>query len=144
MVGALTAGALSDRLGRRRVIAISLLVASPLMGAFLVVGGLARIPILLALGFSALSMMPVLMAMMQEQFPENRALANGIFLGFSFVIQATATVFLGLLGDRFGLRPAYIFAAIIPLVGLPLVRRLPQRSSTRFAEARLPFPSGVW
>jgi len=126
MVGALTAGALSDRMGRRRVIAISLLVASPLMGAFLVVGGLARIPILLALGFSALSMMPVLMAMMQEQFPENRALANGIFLGFSFVIQAIATVFLGLLGDRFGLRPAYIFAAIIPLVGLPLVLLLPQ------------------
>jgi FSR family fosmidomycin resistance protein-like MFS transporter len=126
MVGALTAGALSDRLGRRRVITISLLVASPLMGAFLVFSGPARIPILLALGFTALSLMPVLMAMMQEQFPENRALANGIFLGFSFVIQATATVILGLLSDRFGMRSAYIFAAVIPLVGLPLVRQLPK------------------
>jgi MFS transporter, FSR family, fosmidomycin resistance protein len=126
MVGALTAGAMSDRLGRRRVITISLLVASPLMVAFLLTGGLARIPILLALGFSALSMMPVLMALMQEQFPENRALANGIFLGFSFVIQSTATVLLGVLGDRFGLRTAYIFAAIIPLVGLPLVLLLPK------------------
>ena len=126
MVGALTAGALSDRLGRRRVIAISLLVASPLMGAFLVAGGLARFPILVALGFTALSMMPVLMAMMQEQFPENRALANGIFLGFSFIIQAIATVMLGMLADRFGLRPAYVFAAIIPLVGLPLVWLLPK------------------
>ena len=126
MVGALTAGSLSDRLGRRRVIALSLLISSPLMVAFLVVGGLARIPILLALGFSVLSMMPVLMAMMQEQFPENRALANGIFLGFGFVIQATATVLLGMLGDRFGLHSAYIFAAIIPLVGLPLVLLLPK------------------
>jgi FSR family fosmidomycin resistance protein-like MFS transporter len=126
MVGALTAGALSDRLGRRRVITISLLVASPLMGAFLVFSGPARIPILLALGFTALSLMPVLMAMMQEQFPENRALANGIFLGFSFIIQATATVILGMLSDRFGMRSAYIFAAVIPLVGLPLVRLLPK------------------
>jgi MFS transporter, FSR family, fosmidomycin resistance protein len=126
MVGALTAGSLSDRLGRRRVIASSLLISSPLMAAFLVVGGLARIPILLALGFSVLSMMPVLMALMQEQFPENRALANGIFLGFNFVIQATATVLLGMLGDRFGLYSAFIFAAIIPLVGLPLVLLLPK------------------
>jgi FSR family fosmidomycin resistance protein-like MFS transporter len=126
MVGALTAGALSDRLGRRRVIATSLLITPPLMLAFLLIGGLARIPILLALGFGVLSMMPVLMAMMQEQFPENRALANGIFLGFSFIIQATATVFLGVLGDRFGLYSAYIFAAIVPLIGLPLVLLLPK------------------
>jgi hypothetical protein len=30
-----------------------------------------------------------------------------------------------MLSDRFGMRSAYIFAAVIPLVGLPLVRRLP-------------------
>jgi FSR family fosmidomycin resistance protein-like MFS transporter len=126
MVGALTAGALSDQLGRRRVIALSLLIASPLMAAFLVFDGFARIPILLALGFTALSLMPVLMALMQEQFPENRALANGIFLGFSFVIQAVATVVLGVLSDRFGMRSAYVFAALIPLVGLPFVQQLPK------------------
>ena len=105
---------------------ISLVVASPLTGVFLAFSGPARIPILLALGFTALSLMPVLMAMMQEQFPENRALANGIFLGFSFVIQATATVILGMLSDHFGMRSAYIFAAVIPLIGLPLVRQLPK------------------
>jgi FSR family fosmidomycin resistance protein-like MFS transporter len=128
MLGALTAGSMSDRLGRRRVIAFSLLITSPLMIAFLVAGGLARVPILLALGFSALAVMPVLMATMQEQFPENRALANGIFLGFNFIIQATATVILGMLVDRLGLRPAYIFAAIIPLAGLPLVLLLPKEN----------------
>jgi FSR family fosmidomycin resistance protein-like MFS transporter len=132
MVGALTAGALSDRLGRRRVITMSLLVASPLMVAFLLVSGFARLPILIALGFTSLSLMPVLMALMQEQFPENRALANGIFLGFNFILQSTATVIMGLVGDHFGLRSAYMFAAIIPLVGLPLVRLLP--SGNRRAE----------
>jgi MFS transporter, FSR family, fosmidomycin resistance protein len=128
MVGALAAGAMSDRLGRRRVITISLLVASPLMVAFLLAGGLARVPILLGLGFTSLAIMPVLMALMQEQFPENRALANGVFLGFNFIIQSTATVILGMLGDHFGLRSAYVFAAIIPLIGLPLVRLLPKGS----------------
>jgi MFS family permease len=60
-----------------------------------------------------------------ETRPENRALANGVFLGFNFIIQSTATVILGMLGDRFGLRTAYVFAAIIPLMGLPLVTLLP-------------------
>ncbi len=126
MVGSLTAGTMSDRLGRRRVITISLLIASPLMIAFLLAGGLARLPILLALGFTSLAIMPVLMALMQEQFPENRALANGVFLGFNFIIQSTATVIMGVTADRFGLRSAYVFAAIIPLIGLPLVNLLPK------------------
>ena len=128
MVGALTAGAMSDRLGRRRVITLSLLVASPLMVAFLLAGGLARVPILLALGFTSLAIMPVLMALMQEQFPENRALANGVFLGFNFIIQSIATVIMGVMGDHFGLRSAYVLAAILPLIGLPLVQLLPKGS----------------
>ena len=138
MVGALTAGALSDRLGRRR--GYRYLLVGRITADGRIPGGPWRsrpyFLILLALGFSVLSMMPVLMAMMQEQFPENRALANGIFLGFSFVIQAIATVFLGLLGDRFGLRPAYIFAAIIPLVGLPWSCCCRKGSSAQSCEAR--------
>jgi FSR family fosmidomycin resistance protein-like MFS transporter len=134
MVGALTVASLSDRLGRRRVLSISLAAATPLMAAFLVFGGPARLPTLLALGFTVMSIMPVIMALLQETFPENRALANGIFLGFSFVIQATATLLLGLMSDRFGLRAAYIFSALMPLAGLPLVFLLP--SGGRRAAAR--------
>lgn len=127
MAGALTVGSLSDRLGRRRLLAITLATAPPLMAAFLVFSGPARFSTLLALGFTAVSIMPLIMALLQESFPENRALANGIFLGFNFMLQAVATVFLGLLGDRFGLRAAYIFSAIAPLAGLPLVLLLPAR-----------------
>ena len=42
--------------------------------------GLALAPLLLLMGFVALSVTPVIMALVQESAPENRALANGIYM----------------------------------------------------------------
>jgi FSR family fosmidomycin resistance protein-like MFS transporter len=126
MIGALAIGSLSDRLGRRRLLAAAMAATSLLMGGFLVTRGLVQFPILLALGFCALSIMPVMMALLQESFPETRALVNGIYLGLSFVAQAAATVALGALADRYGLRAAFTASAIIPLLGLPLILLLPR------------------
>lgn len=126
MAGALAVGTVSDRLGRRRTLFIVMAATTPLMLAFLAAGGLAQFPILMALGFTMMSILPVMMALLQESFPQNRALANGLFLGLNFVVQAAATLILGLLGDYFGLRPAYAVSAIVPLAGLPLIFLLPQ------------------
>jgi FSR family fosmidomycin resistance protein-like MFS transporter len=131
MVGALAAGALSDRWGRRLILFISMATTTPLMLAFLASHGLERVPILLALGFSALAVIPVLMALLQESFPENRALANGLYLGLNFLIQAGATIVIGALGDRFGLRIAFTACALAPLPGLPLILLLPGTRSQR-------------
>lgn len=127
MAGSLAAGAISDRWGRRRILAVAMALASPLMIAFVQAQGPARLPILIALGFCALSIMPVMMALLQETFPENRALANGVYLGLSFLSNAGATLALGLLADGFGLRAAFGLSAILPLLGLPLVWWLPKR-----------------
>lgn len=110
MVGALAIGSLSDRLGRRRALAIAMTLTSPLMAAFLATGGFTRFPILVAIGFCAMSINPVMMALLQESFPANRALITGFYMGFSFIAAAIATVILGALGDRFGLRDAFASA----------------------------------
>lgn len=127
MVGSLTAGAVSDRWGRRRVLAAAMALATPLMFVFLLFAGPARLVVMLALGFVALSTMPVMLAMMQESFPEHRALANGFYLGLSFLTSAGATLALGFMGDAWGLRTAFTISALIPLAGLPLVWFLPGR-----------------
>ena len=127
MVGSLTAGALSDRIGRRRILAVAMALASPLMFAFLFAHGTARLPLLIALGICALSVMPVMMALLQESFPENRALVNGMYLGLSFLTNAAATVILGALADRFSMRTAFTMSAAVPLLGIPLVAWLPKR-----------------
>lgn len=126
MVGALAAGSLSDRLGRRRILAAAMALASPLMAAFLLAHGVARLPILVALGACALSIMPVMMALLQESFPENRALVNGVYLGLSFLTNAGATLILGALADGYSMRTAFTLSAAIPLLGVPLVWMLPK------------------
>jgi FSR family fosmidomycin resistance protein-like MFS transporter len=97
------------------------------MFVFLAVGGWLRFPLLLMLGFTALSITPVLMALVQESVPENRALANGVYMALSFVLRSGVVVALGAMGDRFGLRLAFAISAAITLIGLPLILLLPGR-----------------
>jgi FSR family fosmidomycin resistance protein-like MFS transporter len=125
VVGALAGGWLSDRWGRRSVLLVSLSLAPLCLFGFLAVGGWARLPLILALGATLLSIGPVIMAVMQESFPENRALANGLFQSLSFLIRSLAVIAVGLVGDLFDLRLAFAASGALMLLGLPLVRWLP-------------------
>jgi FSR family fosmidomycin resistance protein-like MFS transporter len=127
--GALLGGALSDRLGRRLVLFISMLVPSLLMFVFLGINGWARLPTLVVIGMAGLSTRTVLMAQVQESYPENRALANGIYLALTFVLESGAAPILGALGDLFGLRAAFTASAVIALLGIAPVFLLPQKES---------------
>jgi FSR family fosmidomycin resistance protein-like MFS transporter len=129
VVGALLGGSISDRVGRRTVLLISLVGASLLMFTFLGVSGWVRLPILVGLGLGALSINPVLLALVQESFPDNRALANGAYMASSFLIRSGALVALGALGDAFSLRTSFVVSAIVPLAGLPLLLLVPRTRS---------------
>jgi FSR family fosmidomycin resistance protein-like MFS transporter len=130
VAGALLGGSISDRLGRRVVLFTSMLVTPLLMFAFLAINGWLQFPLLLMMGFSALSVTPVIMAMVQESFPKNRALANGVYMALGFTIRSGMIVAWGALGDWLGLRLAFAASAIIPLLGLPLVLLLPGKWSS--------------
>jgi FSR family fosmidomycin resistance protein-like MFS transporter len=127
VVGALLGGSISDRLGRRWVLFISMLATPLLMFVFLAVKGWLQFPLLLVLGFTALSVSPVVMALVQESYPENRALANGLYMALNFGLRSGVVVVIGALGDLFGLRLAFTVSAVIPLLGLPMLLLLPRR-----------------
>jgi FSR family fosmidomycin resistance protein-like MFS transporter len=125
VVGALVGGSLSDRLGRRAVLFASMLTTPLLMFAFLWVSGWLQVPLLLLMGFAALSVGPVIMALVQESSPESRALANGVYMALSFVIRSGVIVLVGVIGDLFSLRVAFTVSAVVTLLGLPFVLFLP-------------------
>jgi FSR family fosmidomycin resistance protein-like MFS transporter len=130
VVGALLGGSISDRLGRRWILFVSLLMTPLFMFVFLAVGGWLRFPLLLVLGFLALSVTPVVMALVQESYPKNRALANGIYMAMNFVLRSVVIVALGLMGDTLGLRWAFAASAVVPLLTLPLILLLPKKRPT--------------
>jgi FSR family fosmidomycin resistance protein-like MFS transporter len=127
VVGALAGGSVSDRIGRRRMLFGSMLVTPLLMFIFLATGNALRLPLLLALGLTSLSITPVIMAMVQESFPESRALANGVYMALSFVLRAGVTLVIGAIGDLLDLRLAFAVSAVAPLLGLPLIALLTRR-----------------
>jgi FSR family fosmidomycin resistance protein-like MFS transporter len=126
VVGALSGGAISDRVGRRWVLLASMVTTPLLMFIFLAVNGWMQFPLLLILGFASLSVTPVIMALVQESFPENRALANGVYMALGFALRSGVTVVMGVMGDLFGLHWAFNASAVIALVGVPLVFVLPR------------------
>jgi FSR family fosmidomycin resistance protein-like MFS transporter len=125
-VGALMGGAISDRLGRRVVIFISMVAAAVLMLIFLASSGWVRLPILMLLGLTGPATRTVLMALVQENCPNNRAMANGMLLAISFMLESGSAVVMGALGDAFGLRSAFTLSAVILLLGSPVVRLMPE------------------
>ena len=126
-VGALLSGSLSDRLGRHRMLFILLLVSPLLMFAFLFTSGWMTVIVLIALGLTAISLQPVILALVQDLFPDNRALANGSYMALSFVLRAVGIWVIGLTADALGLVPAFVLSAVVGLLALPSIFFIPKK-----------------
>ena len=125
IVGAMAGGSLSDVLGRRKVLLASIVATPALVLLFLISGQWIRVGLLVLIGFSILSVTPVLMAVVQENYPENRSLANGSFMTISFVSNAIGMLVIGFAGDRFGLQATFTVSALLMLLGAPMVALIP-------------------
>ncbi|MFN2146943.1 MAG: MFS transporter [Anaerolineales bacterium] len=127
VIGALAGGSFSDRFGRRRVMVLALAVTAFLILLFLYLPVTLRMLLLPLLGFFSLSTTPVIMAVAQECYPENRAMANGVYMALTFIIQSIVLVLFGAISDTIGMPNTYLLSAVLLLIGLPVVRWFPVR-----------------
>jgi FSR family fosmidomycin resistance protein-like MFS transporter len=130
--GAFLGGSLSDRLGRKSVLIVAGIGAAIFTVAFLATTDLTlRLITLLGLGATMLSVTPILMALIQDHYPEQRALANGAFMAVNFVVGSLAMLGVGWLGDHLGLHTTYWLSAGFMILGLPIILALPENHHPR-------------
>lgn len=134
VLGALSSGPMSDRAGRKLILLAASLLSAGLLLVFLKVSGWMVVPVLLLLGFTALSTTPVMLAIVQDQLPEHRVMGNGLFMTITFLVRPIAILTIGAIGDRGGLQSAYFWSALISLLAIPAILALPgplRKSSAR-------------
>ena len=127
--GIIVAGSLSDLLGRRTALLASLVGAPLGLLLFTLLDGWPRMLVLLFIGFTLLSTTPVMLAMIQEHAKNNPSTANGLFMMISFMSRSAVVVLVGFIADFIGLKSTYIISALMGLIAIPFVLKLPNRLS---------------
>lgn len=126
-LGDLVGGRLSDRYGRREILAGALLLAIPALYLFLLTKGPLSLGFLALFGLASAASVPVSVVYGQELMPESRGLVSGLLLGLAWGVGSLLVTGVGALADRIGLEPAlgFVGLALIPAAFLAL--SLPRR-----------------
>ncbi len=130
IVGGLTGGTLSDRLGRRSTLALSALLTAPLTFLYLALenGSWAVLGLIVLIGLAAMPPRAVTLALANDLLPEARGPMAGLTLASSFVAQSLAALGFGTLADLIGIGPAFWWSAGVSLLGLLFIPLIPPTS----------------
>jgi len=128
VLGTIAGGYLKDKYGFKKVIIGSVSVASISMVIFSLTSGIIQIISLALLGTTSMMILPVGLAFVQENFPNNRSLANGSFLAITFGLNAIAGIATGFMYDKLGGNSTFIVSGLVSFLGIPFIFLLPKES----------------
>lgn len=117
-LGSLIGGPLVDRLGRRRVILLSILGACPFTLSLPLVTPWLALGLSLLIGVIIASAFAAILLMAQDLLPGRIGLVAGAFFGLTFGISGIAAAGLGVMADRWGVIAIFGYASYLPLLGL--------------------------
>jgi FSR family fosmidomycin resistance protein-like MFS transporter len=126
-LGVLLMGLFSDRLGQRNIVLYGTMISVVFSMGFLLLQGWIQIAMLIGVGLSAFVANPAFLSMIQTRFTRNLSLANGIYMSSSFILRSIVVVIVGLMADRFGMRPVFIGSVLMALLSLPFIFMLPPK-----------------
>lgn len=128
-LGGLAGGVLSDRVGRRRMVAVSLILSAPLLLAFIRIHGPWAYVFLAAAGIAVSLSAAVTIVMAQELLPHRASVASSIVMGLAWGTAGLSLTGVGALADAVGLERALTWVLALALVALVGVMFLPQKAA---------------
>ena len=123
--GGLIGGYLADRVGRRKTILTSFILALPALSAFLYWKGPMSFFILALLGFLLYISEPSCIVLAQEMVPQQTRTASGLIMGMAWGLGGGGVLGVGALADVFGIEWALRFLLLLPAGSLILSFFLP-------------------
>ncbi|MBC7804407.1 MAG: MFS transporter, partial [Candidatus Parcubacteria bacterium] len=130
--GTLLGGAISDRIGRRPMIWISILGALPFTLALPYANLFWTAVLTIIIGLLMASAFPAILVYAHELLPGRVGLVSGVFFGFAFGLGGLGAAAMGHLADLRGIGFVYQLCSYLPAIGLaawllPNLERAPGR-----------------
>ena len=145
-LGGFLGGPSADRWGAKRVIALSLVCATPFLFAAPFLTGWAFVVVLAIGGFFLQSTLPVNVTFAQALAPVSAATVSSIMMGFGWGTGGLSVPFVGLIADRVGIEATLSGLALVPVAAaicaLPLPSHARVATPARAAEVVVAEPEG--
>ncbi|WP_018248700.1 MFS transporter [Orenia marismortui] len=123
-IGTYLGGSISDKIGRSKMILISLICTSIAMLGFTLSSGIYLFIFLVILGFFIYSINPVILTLVQEADSKPIVIINGFYKTISFISTALATLIIGQGADLYGLNTMYRIMPLLLLISIPVILKL--------------------
>jgi FSR family fosmidomycin resistance protein-like MFS transporter len=128
-LGGFLGGAAADRFGARKVIALSLVFATPfLLGAALISSGWMFVALMAVGGLFLQSTLPVNVTFGQSLAPVSAATVSSLMMGFAWGTGGLSVPFVGMIADRVGIEPTLAGLSLVPLLAAALTLPLPRHA----------------
>ncbi len=128
-LGTIIGGPIGDRIGRKRVIWVSILGVFPLAVLIPFVGLGLTIALAALAGLVMASAFPAIIVYAQDLIPSKVGLVAGLFFGLAFGLGGLGAAAIGLIADATSITHVFWLCSFLPLIGLlavflPDVRRI--------------------
>jgi FSR family fosmidomycin resistance protein-like MFS transporter len=141
-IGGFFGGPTADRYGAKKVIALSLVLATPFLFTATFLSGWHFVVVLAIGGFFLQSTLPVNVTFGQALAPVSAATVSSIMMGFGWGTGGLSVPFVGLIADRIGIETTLSGLSLVPLIAAACALPLPSRADvvtpSRPAEVAVP------
>jgi FSR family fosmidomycin resistance protein-like MFS transporter len=129
-LGTLVGGPVGDRIGRKRVIWVSILGVAPFSLMLPYADAAWTSVLVFVIGLTIASAFSAILVFAQELLPGRVGTVSGLFFGLAFGVGGIGAALLGKLADVRGIEFVYSVCSFLPLIGL-LTAFLPDLRSRR-------------